>query len=124
MRVISIALTGSAIISLMVVFATRNDVSQTVGTTVSAREFDQDWLDAMKVFALQQAEIIKANSTAPRVIQIERVEAKPVPDTPISAPLVNKPPAHDERRVNEDVCERHRMHKVWYGKIWRCRKHT
>ncbi len=49
MNSVAIALGGSALLALMVVFAARSDVPQTVGTTVSVREddqFDEVWRKA------------------------------------------------------------------------------
>jgi hypothetical protein len=37
-------------------------------------------------------------------------------------PVKETPPARITRRASLDVCARHRMRKVWFGKQWRCRK--
>jgi hypothetical protein len=51
------------------------------------------------------------------------VMIQPVVEERISEPLMANAPQPQPRtirRASLDVCARHRMRKVWYGKRWRC----
>jgi len=111
----AIALGGSALLALMVVFAARSDVPQTVAATVSVGEddFDEVWREAAVNSALKSASL---RLTEPKLVQTEvilpAIIAKPEELTP----------KLKRKLVEKNVCERHNMRKVYSGKSWRCRK--
>ena len=112
----AIALGGSALLALMVVFAARSDVPQTVGTTVSVREddqFDEVWREAAVNSALKSASL---RLTEPKLVQTEVI-------LPV---IIAKPeeltPKLKRKLVEKNVCERHNMRKVYSGKSWRCKR--
>jgi hypothetical protein len=121
MKISTIVLAAVALFALMLVFATRNDVSQTVGATVSAREdvqLDDNWREAGLIM-LKEASLA---DTAPKVVKTEVV----VPDLPSLPFVVLDEEKLDyvpkQRHVELDVCQRHKMHKVQRGRSWHCKR--
>lgn len=119
---IIVALAGSAIFSLMVVFATRSEAPK---ASASERRFDDAWVDVIQIVPLKKTDRIV--SADPKHITVERV--LPL-DTPVSVPPIvlsvgdNDPPSRAKRRrhVELDVCQRHGMHKVTRGRSWHCKR--
>lgn len=57
------------------------------------------------------------------VISIREVSAAlPPPDAPVSKPATKKKTTRRASLERADLCQRHRMHKVYYGRRWRCRR--
>ena len=116
----AIALGGSALLALMVVFAARSDVPQTVGTTVSVREddqFDEVWREAAVNSALKSASL--------RLTQPTPIKTEVVLPTVIAKPEELTPKLKRKLVVEErNVCQRHGMRKVTTrgGKSWRCKR--
>jgi hypothetical protein len=112
----AIALGGSALLALMVVFAARSDVPQTVAATVSVGEddsFDEVWREAAVNSALKSASL---RLTEPKLVKTEVV----LP--PIIATPEELTPKLKRKLVEKNVCERHNMRKVYSGKSWRCKR--
>lgn len=107
-----IALGAVAIFSLLFVFATQRKPEP-----VMARFEEANWDTAV---------LKKADRLEPKPIVTERI----IPDPPErSVPPVVELPVPVQRKVVEkhrrhvsNVCERHGMRKVNYGRRWRCRK--
>jgi hypothetical protein len=115
----AIALGGSALLALMVVFAARSDVPQTVGTTVSVREddqFDEVWREAAVNSALKSASL--------RLTQPTPIKTEVILPTVIAKPEELTPKLKRKLVVERDVCQRHGMRKVTTrgGKSWRCKR--
>lgn len=61
----------------------------------------------------------------PRVITIRTISiraAEPVQSVETVDPAPVAPKARTIRRASLDLCQRHGMHKVHYGRTWRCRR--
>ena len=113
---------ASALFSLMIVFATRSDVPQTVAATVSVGEDDSFydiWREAAVNTALKSASLRVPNE--PKVVQTE-VVLPPI----IATPEEITPKLKKKLILKQDICERHGMKRVEHGKRWRCkpRKNT
>ena len=88
--------------------------------------------EATKKAALMRAYRANGNSmvgwgsydATQKEVQVERI----IPVTPATernaldaiADMTNPDPAPAPRRA--DICQRHHMHKVYYGEKWRCRR--
>lgn len=120
MKISALAFAGSALFALMVTFATRSDVSQTVGATVSAREesqFEDTWNNTAVPLALKSASL---RDTEPKPIKTVKIEPESeiIPPSVVYEDKPRKPKYHEPK----DVCQRHKMHKVYRGRGWRCRR--
>jgi hypothetical protein len=62
---------------------------------------------------------LKSAITAPRVVKTETIAPT---TTEVIEPEPEPKPAIRPPRDQRDVCQRHRMRKVYYGKTWRCKK--
>lgn len=115
---------GSALVALMVAFAARTDVPQTVATTASVGEgakFDETWNAAASTVTFKSASIV---STEPKLVQTIRVEpdSEVIPPVILSEEKITTKPKYRHVRAERDICKRHGMHKVHQGKSWRCRR--
>ena len=122
MRNSAVVFGASALFALMVTFAARTDVPQTVAATVSADEGDQFadiWREAAVNTALKSASLRVPNE--PKVVQTE-VVLPPI----IATPEEITPKLKKKLILKQDICERHGMKRVEHGKRWRCkpRKNT
>ena len=119
MKISALAFAGSALFSLMVVFATRSDVSQTVGATVSARESNQfeDHWNALQTSTIPKTASLREEPKPIRTVKIEP-ESEVIPPSVVYEDKPRKPKYHEPK----DVCRRHGMHKVQRGRSWRCRR--
>jgi hypothetical protein len=119
MKSMTLALGGSALVALMVVFAARSDVPQTVAATVSVGEdnqFDEVWREAAVNSALKSASL---RLTQPKLVKTETI-LPPI----IAKPEEITPKLKRKLVVERDVCQRHGMRKVTTrgGKSWRCKR--
>jgi type IV secretory pathway protease TraF len=79
---------------------------------VSSKE-DEVKADAFIRYGLARIDV-------PKPIEIERVVLVIPPETvPMPAP---KPAVKSEKKIESNVCTRHGMRKVSYGKRWRCKR--
>ena len=84
--------------------------------------FDETWSETVRVIGLGKADRLTMES---KPVVTERIVAVPaalnVP--PVAMPVeADKPAVRRRRHVAVDVCTRHGLRKVTYGKRWRCRK--
>jgi hypothetical protein len=107
---------GSALFALMLTFAARNDVPQTVVAAASASEgeqFDENWRDSVRVVALKSASLM---DTEPKSIKTEIVSPSIPPIV-----MVEEDKPKRRRHVERDICQRHGLRKVIRGRGWRCK---
>jgi len=80
-------------------------------------QFQDAWIDNIKSIEVYRA-VRDSGLTKPRPVTTERV----LPEV-VEASLPETPPLPRVKpRPVADVCAKHRMHKVWYGKVWRCKR--
>jgi len=126
MKFVGLMFGGSALLALVLALAARIDVPQTVAATEvnnnsisvgKGRQFDDSWNDLQTSTVPKTASLA---STEPKPIQTIRVEpeSEVVPPIILSEEKVAKPKYHEPK----DVCQRHKMHKVYRGRSWHCRK--
>ena len=98
--------------------------------TPPVERFQDAWIENVKAIEVYRA-VRDSGLTKPRPVVTERV----LPDEDaqnynigrisggISGALPEAPPLPRVRpKPVADVCAQHRMRKVWYGKVWRCRR--
>jgi uncharacterized protein YwlG (UPF0340 family) len=121
---LKMALGGVAALTLVVTIAIGRWSSSVVAAEPDQAPFDETWRDAAMPLAFKSAElannIIVTDITVPKIVQVETVKMVPeivaLPDSSEGKPVAKRKLQYVER----DVCTRHGMHKVTYGKRWKC----
>ncbi len=111
-RILAVVLGGSALFALMIALAARTDTPQT------ATQFEESWRESAGPVLLKAASLM---DTGPKSIRTEVIRLDPDPGFVVleEEQLTYEP--KQQRRVKLDVCQRHKMHKVYHGKSWRCK---
>jgi hypothetical protein len=82
--------------------------------TVSSKQEVFDQTNAETLIRYGTAQI-----NAPKAVEVEKVVLVIPPEAPLTVPIAK--PAKKEK-VESNTCTRHGMHKVTYGRRWRCKK--
>lgn len=111
-----LAMGAVAMLTLLIVFATQRIPVPEKIIEVPSNKFD-DAINATTQSGNEYAVLKKADlERPPKIVQTERVI---VPEETPTPPPKERRHNHSE---GKDVCARHNMRKVTYGRTWRCRK--
>jgi hypothetical protein len=115
-------LAHSALIGCVVVSAIAASFALGRGPVPAHQLRDKPFQDAVQddQAILAAASNLSEALKAPKVVQVEMMRPEPDPLMMVlsePSPLPKRKPV-----VVSDICARHGMRKVWYGKVWRCRR--
>ncbi len=85
-------------------------------STISSKQevFDQANAETLIKYGLAQIDV-------PKPVEVEKVVLVIPPEAPLTVPIA-KSAKKEIKKVESNVCTRHGMHKVTYGRRWRCKK--